>query len=134
MSIHTKVLKEHIPGLCWENGIVHPALESCCHALVIVGPFDMDQLGHKGRVNSYLVCTLFGLCPLSQYHALYHMSSCRGNRVYEVRYWATIPLVEYEPWGMAHHDTTGILFNLYRLCVVVYAQSSFLLFVVPARC
>lgn len=47
------ILTEHIPGLCWENGIAHPALESYCHASVNVELFDMDQLCHKGQVNSY---------------------------------------------------------------------------------
>lgn len=74
------VLEEHIPGLCWVNGIVHPAHESCCHVSVIVELFDMDQLSHKDQVNSYLVYTLSGQCQLSQFQNLYHKSSCRKNR------------------------------------------------------
>lgn len=73
------VLAEHIPGLCWVNGIVHPARESCCHVLVIVELFDMDQLNHKGQVNSCLVYTLSGQCQLSQFQNLYRKSSCRKN-------------------------------------------------------
>jgi hypothetical protein len=74
------VLEEHIPGLCWVNGIVHPAHESCCHVSVIVELFDMGQLSHKGQVNSYLVYTLSGQYQLSQFQNPYHKSSCRKNR------------------------------------------------------
>jgi hypothetical protein len=73
------VLDEHIPGLCWVNDIVHPARESCYHVLVTVEPFDMGQLSHKGLANSYLVYTLSGQCPLSQFQNQFHKSSCKKN-------------------------------------------------------
>jgi hypothetical protein len=87
------VLEEHIPGQCWVNGIVHPAHESCCHVSVTVEPFDMGQLSHTGLVSSYLIYTLSGQCPLSQFQNQYRKSSCR----------------EKQDSGFQQHSLTGML-------------------------